>query len=68
MDIYDRAEWTEMDIDDLKAELAAGCSIEEAAAFLCRADSAEEVRQNAGSWAGSGGTGLECQSQQSNRA
>jgi hypothetical protein len=38
MDIYDGAEWTEMDIDDLKAEIAAGSSIEEAAQFLCRAD------------------------------
>jgi hypothetical protein len=45
MDIYDGAEWTEMDIDDLKAEIAAGRSIEEAAQFLCRADSVEDVRR-----------------------
>jgi hypothetical protein len=31
MDIYDGAEWTEMDIEDLKAEIAAGQSVEEAA-------------------------------------
>jgi hypothetical protein len=31
MDIYDGAEWTEMDIDYLKAAIAAGRSIEEAA-------------------------------------
>jgi hypothetical protein len=45
MDIYDGAPWTEMDIEDLKAEIADGRSIEEAAAFLCRADGVEEVRQ-----------------------
>jgi hypothetical protein len=28
MDIYDGADWTEMDIEDLKAEIAAGRSIE----------------------------------------
>lgn len=39
MDIYDGADWTEMDIDDLKAEIEAGHSIEEAAQFLCRAGS-----------------------------
>jgi hypothetical protein len=45
MDLYDDAEWTEMDIEDLKAEIAAGRSIEEAAEFLCRADSVEDVRR-----------------------
>jgi hypothetical protein len=45
MDIYDGAEWTEMDIDDLKAAIAAGSSIEEAAQFHCRADSVGNVRQ-----------------------
>jgi hypothetical protein len=45
MDIYDAADWTEMDLEDLKSEIAAGRSIEEAAAFLCRADSVEDVRQ-----------------------
>jgi hypothetical protein len=43
MDIYDGADWTEMDIDDLKAAIEAGRSIEEAAQFLCRADSVENV-------------------------
>lgn len=47
MDIYDGAEWTEMDIEDLKAEIAAGRSVEEAAEFLCRAESVEDVRQKA---------------------
>jgi hypothetical protein len=43
MDIYDAAEWTEMDIEDLKAAIGSGCSIEEAAIFLCRADSVDDV-------------------------
>ena len=43
MDIYDGADWTEMDIDDLKAAMEGGASIEEAAQFLCRADSVEDV-------------------------
>jgi hypothetical protein len=43
MDIYDGADWTEMDIEDLNAEIEHGRSIEEAAEFLCRADSVEEV-------------------------
>jgi len=34
MDIYDGADWTDMDIEDLKASIAAGRSIEEAAEFL----------------------------------
>jgi hypothetical protein len=45
MDIYDGAAWTEIDIDDLKAEIAHGRSIEEAADFPCRADSVDDVRQ-----------------------
>ena len=47
MVIYDSTDWTEMDIDDLKAEIEAGHSIEEAAEFLCRADSIEEVERKA---------------------
>jgi hypothetical protein len=43
MDIYDGADWTDMDIEDLKASIAAGRSIEEAAEFLCRADSVDDV-------------------------
>lgn len=47
MDIYDGADWTKMDIADLKAEIEAGHSIEEAAEFLCRADSVDEVERKA---------------------
>ena len=36
MDIYDGADWTEMDIEDLKSAIEAGSSIEEAAEFSCR--------------------------------
>jgi hypothetical protein len=43
MDIYDGAPWTEMDIDDLKGAIEAGRLIEEAAEFLCRADSVDDV-------------------------
>ena len=43
MGIYDGAEWTEMDIEDLKAAIEAGRSIDEAAEFLCRAGSIDDV-------------------------
>jgi hypothetical protein len=43
MDIYDGADWTEMDIDDLKAAIEGGATIEQAAQFLCRADSVDDV-------------------------
>jgi hypothetical protein len=43
MDIYDGADWTEMDIDDLKAAIESDRSIEEAAEFLCRAGSVDDV-------------------------
>jgi hypothetical protein len=42
MDIYD-AEWSEMDIEDLRSIIDAGATIEEAAEFLCRADSVDDV-------------------------
>jgi hypothetical protein len=45
MDIYDGAEWTEMDIEDLKAAMEAGHSVDEAAQFLCRSDNVEDVRK-----------------------
>ena len=32
-DIYDGADWTEMDINDLKAAIETGRSVEEAAQF-----------------------------------
>jgi hypothetical protein len=47
MDIYDDAEWTAMDIDDLRAAIEHGRSIEEAAEFLCRADTVDEVARKA---------------------
>ena len=43
MDIYDGADWTEMDIEDFKAAISHGSSIEETAEFLCRADSVDDV-------------------------
>jgi hypothetical protein len=43
MDIYDGADWTEMDVDDLKAAIESGHSIEEAAEFLCHVDSVDDV-------------------------
>lgn len=47
MDIYDGAEWTAMDVEDLRSEIEHGRSIEEAAQFLCRADSVDLVRRKA---------------------
>ena len=46
-DIYDGAAWTEMDIDDLKAAIEHGDSPEEAAEFLCRSGSIDEVARKA---------------------
>jgi hypothetical protein len=43
MDIYDGANWTEMDVDDLKAAIEGGASIEDAAEFLCRSGSIDDV-------------------------
>jgi hypothetical protein len=43
MDIYDGAKWTEMDIEDLKAAIEGGATIQQAAEFLCRADSVDDV-------------------------
>jgi hypothetical protein len=43
MDIYDEEDWTEMDIEDLKAAIEGGASIEQAQDLLCRADGVEEV-------------------------
>ena len=47
MDIYDDAEWTAMDIEDLRAAIEHGRSIEEAAEFLCRAGTVDEVARKA---------------------
>ncbi|MGX9431842.1 MULTISPECIES: hypothetical protein [Bradyrhizobium] len=46
-DIYDGAEWTEMDIVDLKASLEHGSTIEEASEFLCRSGSIDDVARKA---------------------
>ena len=37
------ADWTETDIDDLKAAIENGSSIEEAPNFFCRADLVDDV-------------------------
>ncbi|MGY3610123.1 MULTISPECIES: hypothetical protein [unclassified Bradyrhizobium] len=47
VDIYDGPEWTEMDIDDLKASLEHGSTIEEAAGFLCRSCNVDDVARKA---------------------
>jgi hypothetical protein len=47
MDIYDGADWAEMDIEDLKAEIEHGRSIHEAAEFLCRAGTVDDVARKA---------------------
>ena len=46
-DINDGNEWSEQDIADLKASLESGDTLEEAAGFLCRAGTVEEVRAKA---------------------
>jgi hypothetical protein len=43
MDIYDGADQTEMDIYDLTGAIETGCSIQDAAEFLCWSDSVEDV-------------------------
>ena len=47
MDIYDGADWTAMAIDDLRAAIEHGRSIEETAEFLCRSASLDEVARKA---------------------
>jgi hypothetical protein len=47
MDIYDGADWTAMDMDDLRAAIEHGRSIEETAEFLCRSGSLDEVARKA---------------------
>jgi hypothetical protein len=46
-DIYDNQPWSEADIDDLKGHVAHGASLEETAAFLCRAGTPFEVAAKA---------------------
>ena len=43
MDIYDGADWTEMDIEDLRAAIEGGATIQETADLLCRADNVDDV-------------------------
>jgi hypothetical protein len=46
-DLNDGKPWSEMDLFDLRNSLAHGESIEEAAGFLCRAGTVEEVKRKA---------------------
>ena len=46
-DINDGKPWSEMDIDDLKASIAHGATLEEGASFLCRAGTSLEVAEKA---------------------
>jgi hypothetical protein len=43
MDVYDGAEWTEMDIEDLKAAIEAALRLKKLPSFLCRADGVDDV-------------------------
>jgi len=47
MDIYDGHPWAEVDVEDLKAELKSGSTIEEAAHHLCRSGTVDDVRRKA---------------------
>jgi hypothetical protein len=46
-DIYDGAPWSASDLEDLKGHIAHGASLEETAAFLCRAGTPFEVAAKA---------------------
>jgi len=46
-DIYDGKAWNEMDVRDLTASLLCGDTIEEAAEFLCRSGTIDDVRRKA---------------------
>jgi hypothetical protein len=45
--IYDGAPWSASDLEDLKGHVAHGASLEETAAFLCRAGTPFEVAAKA---------------------
>ena len=47
IDIYDGEPWTEIDIDDLIAAVRHGDTIEEAAQFLFRSGTIDQVRRKA---------------------
>jgi hypothetical protein len=46
-DIYDGKPWSDTDIEDLKNHVAHGASLDETAAFLCRAGTPFEVATKA---------------------
>jgi hypothetical protein len=46
-DTYDGDPWTEMDVEDLTEALKSGDTIEDAAEFLCRSGTVDEVRRKA---------------------
>jgi hypothetical protein len=46
-DLNDGKPWSEMDLDDLGTAIEAGCTIEHAARFLCRATNVPEVEAKA---------------------
>ena len=46
-DANDNEPWTEMCVRDLKLSLKAGNTIEEAASFLCRSGTIDDVRRKA---------------------
>src|SRR5215467_7698290 len=46
-DIYDREPWTEMDVRDLISSLKSGSTIEDAAHYLCRSGTVDDVRRKA---------------------
>jgi hypothetical protein len=46
-DLNDGKEWSEMDIFDLKNEIAHGRSLDETASFLCRSGTPDEVARKA---------------------
>jgi hypothetical protein len=46
-DIYDGAPWTELDVEDLRAAIEHGLSLEEIASMLCRSGTIHEVRNKA---------------------
>jgi hypothetical protein len=50
-DINDGEPWSEMDIADLKNEVARGATLVEAARFLCRTGSLFDVAMKAKGWA-----------------
>jgi hypothetical protein len=46
-DTYDGCPWTETDIDDLRSSAESGSTFKEAATFLCRSGSVEDVAKKA---------------------